>query len=430
MQIHDSARILCRLAGDLVNSVELGQIVDISGVASIDDDPKETRRLLFTMDANYIKLLKATKSGFVGSFITPSDFSLIQSISSNQFVFPLLVNSICIQATSLVKAVLLLLLFSTSDDPFHVLISRKLDDISNFCDLAPHCIRFDEWTPEKLVASRSKNWFLAGAFAQANDGLLVIDDIDRFISSQFVFLEIIETSRERIDAFHCLPGVFSSLVIGSSPKVDADKFTVCLQIQENKKPLRRVTSKLVQRGFERWTNRYLPIGDRLSGGGEAIDSADLFRYATYARQFVHPKWTDGARRRLREVSKTSMQMRRIKNLAQCRARCDLREEVVESDVQETGEILMSCGYDDRKSAKERVPSRQKVLNEFMIEFKRLASYKQDGKVGLDEMKEIAEIVQVGSKFSSFDQFLDTLSTNNFVLQSGPRKYSCGPSARN
>jgi hypothetical protein len=124
-----------------------------------------------------------------------------------------------------------------------------------------------------------------------------------------------------------------------------------------------------------------------------------------------------------------MQMRRIKSLAQCRARCDLREEVVDSDVDEVGEILMSCGYDDRKPAKERVSSRQKVLNEFMIEFKRLASYKQDGKVGLAEMKEIAEIVQVGSKFSSFDQFLDTLSTNNLVLQSGPRTYSCGSSAR-
>jgi DNA replicative helicase MCM subunit Mcm2 (Cdc46/Mcm family) len=429
MQIHDTATISCSLAGDLVNSVQLGQIVDISGVASINDALIQTRRLLFTIDANYINPLKNTKSGFVGSFITSSDFSLIQSISSNQFLFPLLVNSIRIRANLLVKAVLLLLLLSTSDDPLHVLISRKLDDLSNFCDLAPHCIRFDEGTTQKLIASRKKNWFQAGAFAQANDGLLVIDDIDRFISSQFVFLEIIETSRQQIDSFHCLPVVFSSLVVGSSPKVDAEKFTVCLQIEENKKPLKRVTPKLVQRGFEHWANMYLPIGDRLSGGGETVEAADLFRYVTYARQFVYPKWTDGARRRLREVSKTSVQMRRIKNLAQCRARCDLREEVIESDVEEVGEILMSCGCYDRKPTKERVSSRQKVLNEFMIEFKRLASYKQDGKVGLDEMKEIAEIVQVGSKFSSFDQFLDTLSTNNFVLQSGPRKYSCGPSSR-
>jgi hypothetical protein len=63
----------------------------------------------------------------------------------------------------------------------------------------------------------------------------------------------------------------------------------------------------------------------------------------------------------------------------------------------------------------------------MIEFARMAKYKEGGCLSLDEMKEIADIVQFSSRFPSFDQFLEVLRTNNFVLHSGPTSYRMGSS---
>jgi hypothetical protein len=64
----------------------------------------------------------------------------------------------------------------------------------------------------------------------------------------------------------------------------------------------------------------------------------------------------------------------------------------------------------------------------MAEFRRVAKYKESGSVGLADMREIAEIVQFSSRFPSFDQLLEALSTNNLVLQSGPSTYRPGTSS--
>jgi hypothetical protein len=209
-------------------------------------------------------LLNDQKSGYVSSFISSDHSALIESLSKNPFIIPLLVNSILVRSvpSSVIRAALLLLLFSTPSAPIHIWLSRKIDDLTDYCNLSPHCIRFDEACTDKLLCQRKKHEFLAGAFVQANEGLLIIDDIDRFLSAQNVFLEILETSRERIDAFRAVRSTFSSLVIGSSPKIDEnvrDKFTMQLEIDEEKKPMRRSTLDCsAQKGLSDGTTAICP----------------------------------------------------------------------------------------------------------------------------------------------------------------------------
>jgi DNA replicative helicase MCM subunit Mcm2 (Cdc46/Mcm family) len=427
-QIHNDARIACTLAGDLVDSMQLGQIVDITGVVAIEQ-PLD-RRLSFTMDVHSVRLLKDERNGYVGSFISSEHCSLIESLSKNPLIFPLLVNSILVKSISnpVARAVLLLLLFSTPSAPVHIWVSRKIGGLGEYCDLAPHCILFDETSSDKLSCRRKKTEFLAGAFVQANEGLLVLDDIDRFISSQIVFLEILDTGHERVDPFRTVATTFSSLVIGSSQKIDdnvKDKFTVQLEIDGDEKPMRRPT----QRTFERWHDSHLPLSERLLGGDESVAPDDLVRYIAYGRQFVAPRWSPAVRARLREVATTTRQLKRIKALAECRVRTELRDNVREADIEEVSELLLSCsGVEERRRGKDRRSSRQKVVNDFMVEFARVAKYKEDGCLSIDEMKEIADMVQYSSRFPSFDQFLEALTTNSLILQSGPKSYRPGGTA--
>jgi DNA replicative helicase MCM subunit Mcm2 (Cdc46/Mcm family) len=240
--------------------------------------------------------LKEERNGYVSSSICSSHSSLIGLLSKNPFIFPLLVNSILLKsvASPTIRAALLLLLFSTPSSPVHIRVSRKIDGLSEYCDLAPHCILFDEACPDKLVCCRKKCDFLAGAFVQANEGLLVINDIDRFVSSQIVFLEILDTGHERIDAFRTVATTLSSLVIGSSQKIDenvGEKLTIQMEVEGDEKPMRRST----QRAFERWNERHLLLSERLSGGGEMVLPDDLLRYIAYGRQFVSPGWPPAVR---------------------------------------------------------------------------------------------------------------------------------------
>jgi hypothetical protein len=65
----------------------------------------------------------------------------------------------------------------------------------------------------------------------------------------------------------------------------------------------------------------------------------------------------------------------------------------------------------------------------MVEFRRLAKYNEGGRIELDEMKQIADIVQFSSKFPSFEQFLKALTTGNLILQSSTKSYRPDTSPR-
>jgi DNA replicative helicase MCM subunit Mcm2 (Cdc46/Mcm family) len=430
MQVHETARLKCKLCGDLVDTAKLGAIVDISGVVSIETDPKFDRKLAFVMESNYIRILTETKGGIANSFLSGGDLPLIRSISTRPYIFPVLVNSISIRSSSnpLVRASLLLLLFSTIADPIHILISRKLEDSTDLARLAPHCIIFDERSTDSLCCQKRKNSFIAGALVQSNGGLLVVNDLDRFLSGQLTFLEALETSRERIDTFHVVDTTFSSIVVVPRPEqlepTLAERFTLRLAIDQEQKQVRHSTPRPSPRiGVEKWSNQYLPLVERLSGVTELISAADLLKYVAYARQFVHPAWNSASRQRLSDVTKTIPELRKVKNLAQCRARCELRENVISTDVDEAAELLIgSSEGESHRGAGGRANSRQKMVNDFMLEFKRVARYKEDGALGVSEMKEIAEMLQTQLKFPSFEHFLELLSMNNYVLQSSANSY--------
>jgi hypothetical protein len=432
-EIRGHSTLACQLSGDLVDSARPGDIVDLTGVLLIENDPKDDRKLVFVLDTNFVKQLSQTKSGIVNSFLSGGDVALIRAISGRPFLFPVLVNSILPRASlnPITRAAFCLLLFSTYQDPVHVTLSQKFGDVRDLAELAPRAVVFDEGSPNSLRCQRKKDGITAGAFSRANSGLLIVTDVDRFLAAQLTFLEVIETCKERLDAFHVIETVFSSIVVVGSPEALegslADRFAMRLVAEPDSRQVPHSTPRPSPRaGMEQWQNQYLPIAQRLRGVTDIIPKHEFLKYVAYARQFVHPTWTAGARERLREVAKSVPEMRKIKNLAQCRARCELRENVVDTDVDEVAELMMGSGEtESRRVGAVRANSRQKIIGDFMVEFKRAAKYKEGGVIGVAEMPQLAEMVQYQAKFPSFEHFLEMLSTNNLVLQSGPRLYRAG-----
>ena len=435
-QIQQMDMITCVLVGELVDTVKLGDIVDVTGIVEIKTDSKMSRTLAFRVEANYVKVLNGTPGGFASSFIGPSDFDSIQRLSSQKYLFPMLVNSILPNSglNMVTRALLLLFMFSTIDDPCHILLSRRFDGMDTYTASNPHCILFDETSKFSLFSTRTKHGFRCGAFVAANQGTILVSDLDRFRAAQMTYLEALETCYERIDPFYRVPTTFSSIIVGDPRCIDEavlDTFSAVIEVVEKQKDVRRATPRpqsYANQSFTRWDDKFLPIAERLLGNGDKITPHDLAKYITYAKQFVKPKWTAQAQARLQEVSQTTQELLKIKNLAQCRARCELRDSVSESDIDDVAELILSAneGFKPRKTAS--VNSRQKIINDFMTEFKRLSKYKEDGIVTEKEVLDIAEMLSVPSKFVSVDNFLNVLSMNNYILSSGPRKYRPGTAA--
>ena len=435
-QIQQLDSVVCVLTGELVGTVKLGDIVDITGIVEIKNDSKLSRTLAFQVDANHVRVLNETTGGFASSFIGPHDFDPIQNLSSRKHVFPMLVNSILPKSslTMAARAMLLLFMFSTRHDPFHLLFSRRFDDIESYASINPHCILFDETSRSSLVSTKNKDKFKAGTFVTANSGTIIVSDIDRFRAAQLTYLETLETGYERVDSFHCVPTTFSSIILGSPKLIDEsvmDVFSAVIEVGENKKDVRRATPRpqsSAGNGFEKWDDKFLPITERLVGRGEAIAPADLRKYLAYAKQFVKPKWGSSAHKRLEEVANTVQDIRKIKNIVQCRARCELRDSISEGDVDDVAELLIIANEGFRPKKGPTVNSRQKIISDFMAEFLRLSKYKEDAIVTEQEIFEIAEMLGVKSKFVSIDNFVNILSMNNYILSSGPRKYRPGTAA--
>lgn len=438
----------CYLFGEMVNSIRLGEIVDVTGILKFEENPKSDRNFSLKLEVNYINKLQDTKSGYISSFIRVSDGDMIQSLSGMNGLFYNFISSFgrnivdrsAIYLHPMIKASLLLCIFSTPKDPLHIVLSRYFDDLYELIKpLVPLSVIFNEASTNKLSSYiDSKNNFIGGSFIQANQGLLMINDVERFRLIQNEYQQILEKGWERIDVLHKVYTKFSSIVI-ANPKqlfetVKQNAFTQIFEIDEEMaKPLSSYsTTPRSNPVCVDLSNDNLTLEEqltRINMNGEKIDQATFLKYVTYARQFVHPNWAKSAIKTLKDIaSKTMRDMLIIKNMAQCRARIELRATVESSDVIESAELLeWSRNHKNQQNRQKgnRSSSRKTVIYEFMKEFKRIAQYKQDDTVDLKEMQEIAKMVNAEEKYLSFDEFLDALTVNNFVLMSGPKKYRVG-----
>lgn len=483
----------CDIEGEMANSVRLGEIVDVSGILKFDEKKNKTiqneRNFILLLDVNYINKLQYTKGGYASSYVKVNDGEMIQSLGNIKEIFPILINSFGIKSSPsfnihpMIKASLILSMFSTQEDPIHILFSRYFDDLfSIIYQIVPHGVIYNEASINKLTSSIAKNgsssfssktWFVGGSFVEANQGLLMVNDIDRFKAIQETFLEIVELGWERIDSLHKISTNFSSIIISDPKKLNNtvlnNAFTMIFELDEELTnsltsyvTTPRSSASLSQKnqlkllhddenehhldidGYEQWNNNHLTLAERLSIIAEiqqnssssfgTIDPKTFLKYVTYARQFVKPKWCKESVEKLKDIASNSIKdMLAVRNMAQCRARIELRNKVKISDVVECAEILewsKNPPHDKQrhqlaKNSNCRGNSKQKIIIDFMNEFKKYASYKENGIVEEKEMRELADMLNIPSKFYSFEHFLDKLTINNLVLLSGPKKYRVG-----
>lgn len=489
----------CDIKGEMVNSIRLGEIVDVTGILKFDEKRNKInqndRNFSLLLDANFVNKLQYTKGGYASSYVKVNDGEMIQSLGNIKEIFPILINSFgynkgrndnsSVYMHPMIKAAIILSMFSTHNDPVHILLSRYFDDLfSLIYPIIPHGVVFNEASVNKLTSSitklnssssPSKTWFVGGSFVQANQGLLMVNDIDRFKAAQEIFLEITELGWERVDSLHKISTNFSSIVIADPKNLNStvlnNAFTMIFELDDEL--TNSLTSYMVtprssashsqrnqlksfqnddinvcneSKRYEQWNNNHLTFAERLSlatavSQGPStktsmgvIDSLTFLKYVTYARQFVTPKWSQDAIEKLKDVASNTMKdLLAIRNMAQCRARIELRSKVEASDVVDCAEILewsRNPPHDKSKqqmvkNSHSRGNSKQKMIVDFMNEFKKIASYKENGIVEEKEIKELADMLNVTSKFYSFEHFMDALTMNNLVLLSGPKKYRVG-----
>ncbi|OHS93492.1 hypothetical protein TRFO_40224 [Tritrichomonas foetus] len=427
--------LTCELKGEMVDSFKLGDVVDLTGRLKFEDKNPIDRQYSLLLEVNHITNLELEKGGYVSSFLSVEDGDLIQNVSNIDGIFPVLVQSIPLNLNPMAKAAILLCLFSTPDDPIHILISKYNADIFNVIqNLVPHSEIFtDSLTDIKLNTIFKKDAFISGVFVRSNQGLLLINDVDRFKSAQLQFLEILELGFERVDCLHTIETSFSSIIV-TDPKTLNDivrkSFTIKFDFDEDGKSAAFTTPRSQRNANDQWFNKFLPLNERLiyDSSLKTINPTTFLKYVTYARQFVHPELNADAKSRLTEIIKTIDDAEPLINMAQCRARIELRSEVTVDDVNECAELL-EWAIEPLQVKKQRMKgsSKQKLVMDFLKEFKRVANYKDGGIVDESEMREIAIMLNITSKYPSYEHFKETLTTNNLILLSGPKRYRIGSS---
>ena len=426
----------CDLNGEIVGCIKLGEIVDLTGILYFHKKSQIDRNFILRLDVNYVHDLQTSKGGFVNSFLNINDGNRIQEIGGRRDVFPILVQSLHINLNPMIKASILLYLFSTPDDPIHILLSKSNDQIfHSIKKLIPFAIIYNDRSLEKLQTSVQKSKYISGIFVQANQSLLIINDIDRFKKAQIQFLEVNELGYEIVDPYHTIDTTFSSIVIADQKELNMSVksiFTLKFEVDDEASQQSIITPRSQkQYSNDQWLDKALPLCDRLAFDPtlNPINSNDFMKYIIYVRQFVKPQWNEEAKNRLYEISRNSDDLRNLKNLAQCRAKIEMRSIVNNDDINEAQEILEWSRNPplNSKKSNSRGNSKQSLIVNFITEFKRVANYKKDGIVEESEIKEIASMLNVTTKFLSFEHFMNALTTNNLILLSGPKKYRIGSS---
>ena len=367
------------------------------------------------------------------SFISKSVISDLINISNDEQIFPKLVYSFNSYFEPIFRAAILLLLFSTFDDPLHILITNPCNEIiGTIRKIYKHIICIDDASKTEVQTKVQKNWYRGGALAQSNMGILIFNDIEKFNKSQEILLDVLESHEETIDSFHKIKTKFSSLIFCEQrlfiPAL-LEKVTLILDIPEEKMTNKIITPRTLRKfnGFERWNDKFLPLSERLKCDNtvfEGFNEELLTKYIIYARQFVKVHWCKSAIQHLQEVSDDFETLHKLKVLSQCRARMELRDIIQNSDIDESLELIYECQLSN-KNKKKKVPkenSKKKFLFLFMDEFKKIAKYKENGNLSDKEIEEIANLLNYQKYYMSIEHLIETLQMNNLILSSTPHFY--------
>ncbi|KAJ2696874.1 DNA replication licensing factor mcm8 [Coemansia sp. IMI 209128] len=181
--------------------------------------------------------------------------------------------------------------------------------------------------------------------------------------------------------------------------------------------------------------------------GERIDPippALLRKYVAYARKYVHPKLSPAATQKLKQfylelrqghravdsTPITTRQLEALVRLAEARARAELREVVTESDADNVIEIMkysLFQTYEDEegmmdfgRSQMGTGTSRASDMKRFVERLHKISEETYNNMFTYDMLLRTA--TEMNLRFSSFQDVIDKLNNQSYLLKKGPRSY--------
>ncbi|KAJ2512154.1 hypothetical protein H4217_007027 [Coemansia sp. RSA 1939] len=181
--------------------------------------------------------------------------------------------------------------------------------------------------------------------------------------------------------------------------------------------------------------------------GEKLDTIPpplLRKYVAYARKYVHPHLSQAAKERLRgfylELRKshrsidsmpiTTRQLEAMIRLAEARARAELRETVTDADAANVVEIMRHSlfqTYEDEdgvldfsRSQMGTGVSHTSDIKRFVARLHRISEDTYNNMFTYAMMHSIA--TEMGLRFTNFQDIIDKLNNQNFVIKKGPKSY--------
>ncbi|KAJ2165464.1 hypothetical protein GGH15_003349 [Coemansia sp. RSA 562] len=199
--------------------------------------------------------------------------------------------------------------------------------------------------------------------------------------------------------------------------------------------------------------------------GEKIDFIPpplLRKYVAYARKYVHPRLTPGAthklqafylelRRSHRKIDSTPITTRQLEamvRLAEARARAELREQVTENDADNVVELMryslfqtyedavgtmdfsrsqMGTGVSGTSDVKRQVVcidvlhiSYMRATLRFVARLHRVSEETYNNMFTFSMLQTIAS--EMGLRFGNFQDIVDRLNNQNYIIKKGPRSY--------
>ena len=169
----------------------------------------------------------------------------------------------------------------------------------------------------------------------------------------------------------------------------------------------------------------------------------LMKYIAYARRYVHPSLGEAAKQVLQDfylqlrakpqaegTPITTRQLESLIRLTEARARLELREEATEQDALQVVEIMRSSMIDTfsddigvldfSRSQMGSGMSSRGAAKKFLAAAQRQAERLQKARFTVAELREVA--TAAGVRVTSFNDFLESLNMQGFLLKKGPRDY--------
>jgi DNA helicase MCM8 len=197
---------------------------------------------------------------------------------------------------------------------------------------------------------------------------------------------------------------------------------------------------------QEWTEAR-PLQQRLAMSAAEQKALDplpphlLRKYIAYARKYVEPKLTRGAKEVLKafylklrkdhhnadSTPITTRQLESMVRLAEARAKCELREAVTAQDALDVVDIMKESLYDIFTDELGQVDfsrstgmSKSKQVSSFVKALHHHASRQESALFTTRQLRDIAAELRLGVE--RFDDFIDALNDQNYLLKRGNGRY--------